>query len=110
MSKLRRRASSKVFVERPFYVEPPAVSDTASDDEKLKAWADWYEKDQKAKRQHKNAWTKYKKPNNMPNFDRAFIMVKLNGVWKQRPAMTSLVAGFNWELIDELLFDHEQHE
>ena len=49
----RRIASGRVFVEKDFYIEPPNISEDASEEEIVKIWDKWYELDSQEKAKHK---------------------------------------------------------
>jgi len=103
-------ASGRVFVERDFYIDPPEIPEGASEEETIKIWDRWYELDAAEKEKHKQRWYKLQKLGNLPNFDRAFPMVKMNGIWYQRPSMNGLVGGFELKDIEEELYKLSEQE
>lgn len=83
--------ASLTFVEKEFYIPPP---DLPSDYPKWKIekiWKRWNAKNERAKKQHYKNWLKARKVNELPNFELAYNMVKVGGIWKQRNCMDDLL-------------------
>lgn len=95
----------KIFIEKDFYVQPPELPDTADEEEIREAWATWIMENAKERAKHKREWTKSQKPEDLPNFDKANTMVKIGGVWKQRPAMTGYVGSAELGTLETVCFE-----
>lgn len=93
----------KIFVERDFYVEPPNLLDTATEAEIKEAWSEWIMANAKERANHKRQWTKAQKPGNLPDFNRANTMAKIQGVWKQQPGMVGLVGDVGLRTLETVL-------
>jgi len=105
MADLEDTEDYKIFIEKPFYVEPPNLPPTATEDEKRHAWAEWIIANAKARANHKRQWSKSLKPGTLPNFDTAHGMVKIDGRWKQRPSMTGLVGSSDMLTLETVLVE-----
>jgi hypothetical protein len=95
----------KVFVERDFYVEPPKLPDTATEVEIKTAWANWITANARERAKHKRQWTKSQKPGNLPDFNRANTMVKVQGVWKQQHGMVGLIGDVGLRTLETVLIE-----
>ena len=93
----------KVFVEKDFYVEPPKLPDTATEAEIKKAWANWITANARERAKHKRRWTRAQKPGDLPDFNKANTMVKIQGVWKQRQGMVGLVGDVGLRTLETVL-------
>lgn len=95
----------KIFIEKSFYVEPPNLDLTATEEEVREAWASWISKNAKERANHKRAWTKSQKHGSLPNFDKANTMMKINGVWKQCPGMTGYIGSAELGTLEAVPFE-----
>jgi hypothetical protein len=100
----------KVFVEKDFYVEPPRLPDTATEAEIKEAWANWITANASERAKHKRQWTKAQKPGNLPDFNRANTMVKVQGVWKQQPGMVGLVGDVGLRTLETVLTESAKQD
>lgn len=96
---------SRIFIEKDFYIDPPELPDTASEEEIRTAWAEWIKKNSLERAKHKRAWTKSQKQGSLPDFDKANTMMKINGVWKQRPGMTAYVGSAELGTLETVMFE-----
>jgi hypothetical protein len=109
-NKIDKDNDNKIFIEKDFYVEPPQLSDSASKKEIKEAWGKWDKANKKERANHKRKWTKSQKPGEMPNFDSATTLVKINGVWRQRMGMVGYVGDADLRTLEVVLTEKSKQD
>jgi len=77
----RRFVMDSTFVRRDFYIQPPDENATPEE------WQRWLKKDNRKAAAHKAAYTRSLVQQEAPEEYQGTAMRKVDGVWKQVPAM-----------------------